>query len=176
MALSMDEQRALAEIERRLSAEDPGLAARLSSFRRPGPAGKLRSPRGRVVGSLFTVALVAVISMMVYAMVPFRAHLPKSATSPQASSPGVSASARPRAVPADSVSSGAKPATSTAAKPAVATPKTATKTATAVTGTPKAATPKAGSSPHTSTTGTSGTSGTTAVPQTRTRAPVAART
>jgi hypothetical protein len=30
MALSMDEQRMLAEIERRLAAEDPGLATRLS--------------------------------------------------------------------------------------------------------------------------------------------------
>ena len=35
MALSMDEQRMLAEIERRLAAEDPGLAARMSTFRRP---------------------------------------------------------------------------------------------------------------------------------------------
>jgi cytoskeletal protein RodZ len=85
MSLSMDEQRMLAEIERRLSAEDPRLAARLSSFRRPGPAATLRSPRGRIIGSLFTVALVAVISMMIYAMVPFRAHGVKSTMSPQAS-------------------------------------------------------------------------------------------
>ncbi len=85
MSLSMDEQRMLAEIERRLSAEDPRLAARLSSFKRPGPAATLRSPRGRIIGSLFTVALVAVISMMVYAMVPFRAHGVKSTMSPQAS-------------------------------------------------------------------------------------------
>jgi hypothetical protein len=85
MALSMDEQRMLAEIERRLAAEDPGLAARLSSFKRPGPAARLRSRRGMVLGSLFSVALVAVISVMVYTMVPFRAHTPKSVTSPQAS-------------------------------------------------------------------------------------------
>jgi cytoskeletal protein RodZ len=85
MSLSMDEQRMLAEIERRLSAEDPRLAARLSSFRRPGPGATLRSPRGRIIGSLFTVALVAVISMMVYAMVPFRAHGPRTTTTPQAS-------------------------------------------------------------------------------------------
>jgi hypothetical protein len=85
MALSMDEQRMLAEIERRLAAEDPGLAAKLSSFRRPGPAARLRSPRGKVLGSLFAVAVVAVISVTVYAMIPFRVHSPKSATSPQAS-------------------------------------------------------------------------------------------
>jgi Protein of unknown function (DUF3040) len=74
MALSMDEQRVLAEIERRLAAEDPGLAACLSDFRRPGPAAVLRSPRARIIGSLFTVLLVATVSLMVYAMIPFRAH------------------------------------------------------------------------------------------------------
>lgn len=74
MALSMDEQRVLAEIERRLAADDPGLATCLTSFRRPGPATVLRSPRARIVGSLFTVLLVALVSLMVYAMIPFRAH------------------------------------------------------------------------------------------------------
>jgi hypothetical protein len=76
MALSMDEQRVLAEIERRLAAEEPALAACLTAFRRPtpGPAAVLRSPRARILGSLFTVLLVATISLMVYAMIPFRAH------------------------------------------------------------------------------------------------------
>jgi Protein of unknown function (DUF3040) len=74
MALSQDEQRVLAEIERRLAAEDPGLASSLSTFRRPGPGSVLRSPRARIIGSLFTVLLVAVVSLMVYAMIPFRAH------------------------------------------------------------------------------------------------------
>jgi hypothetical protein len=82
----MDEQRMLAEIERRLAAEDPGLAARLSSFRRPGPAVRLRTTRGKIIGSLLTVALVAVIALMVYAMIPFRAHTYKPATDTQASS------------------------------------------------------------------------------------------
>jgi hypothetical protein len=90
MALSMDEQRMLAEIERRLAAEDPGLATRLSSFRRPGPAVRFRTTRGRIIGAFFTVALVAAISLMVYAMVPFRAHTYKpastSSTHPTASS------------------------------------------------------------------------------------------
>ena len=72
MALSMDEQRMLAEIERRLAAEDPGLAARLSTFRRPGRVSVFRSTRARLIGSLFTVAVVAMVSLMVYAIVPFR--------------------------------------------------------------------------------------------------------
>ena len=80
MALSMDEQRMLAEIERRLAAEDPGLASRLSSFRRPGPAVRLRTTRGRIIGTFFTVALVAAISLMIYAMVPLRAHTYKPAS------------------------------------------------------------------------------------------------
>ncbi|MGH3167648.1 MAG: DUF3040 domain-containing protein [Trebonia sp.] len=102
MALSMDEQRMLAEIEARLSAEDPGLAARLSSFRRPSPAAKLRSPRGRIVGSLFAVALAVVISLMVYAMIPFRAQSPgKQISTPVASgNPAASAPVRPAQKPA----------------------------------------------------------------------------
>jgi hypothetical protein len=82
MALSMDEQRMLAEIERRLAAEDPGLASCLTTFRRPGPARVLRSPRARIVGSLFTVLLVAMVSLMVYAMIPFRAHLARHSLTP----------------------------------------------------------------------------------------------
>jgi cytoskeletal protein RodZ len=85
MALSMDEQRALAEIERRLAADDPGLAACLTTFRRPGPARVLRSPRARIIGSLFTVLLVAMVSLMVYAMIPFRSHVARTTVTPSAS-------------------------------------------------------------------------------------------
>ena len=78
MALSMDEQRMLAEIERRLAAEDPGLATRLSSFRRPGPAAGLRTTRGKIIGSICTIVLLTVIGLTVYAMMPFRAHTSKT--------------------------------------------------------------------------------------------------
>ena len=88
MALSMDEQRALAEIERRLAADDPGLATCLTAFRRPGPARVLRSPRARIIGSLFTVLLVAMVSLMVYAMIPFRAaHGARTNLTPSAGTP-----------------------------------------------------------------------------------------
>ena len=73
MALSMDEQRMLAEIERRLAAEDPGLASRLSSFRRrSGPAAGLRTPRGRIILLVGMLSLIAVISAVVYLLAPFR--------------------------------------------------------------------------------------------------------
>ena len=91
MALSMDEQRMLADIERRLSADDPGLASCLTTFRRPGPATVLRSPRARIIGSLFTVLLVAMVSLMVYAMVPFRAHTLRNAPPQTSSAPASTA-------------------------------------------------------------------------------------
>ncbi len=84
MALSMDEQRALAEIERRLAADDPGLATCLTAFRRPGPANVLRSPQARIIGSLFTILLIAMVSLMVYAMIPFRAHGVRPSATPGA--------------------------------------------------------------------------------------------
>ena len=86
MALSQDEQRMLAEIERRLAADDPGLASCLTTFRRPGPGAVLRSPRARIIGSLFTVRRVAMVSLMVYAMIPFRTHMPRH-TPPTAGAP-----------------------------------------------------------------------------------------
>ena len=93
MALSMDEQRMLAEIERRLAAEDPGLATRLSSFRRPGPATGLRSTRGKIIGSICTIVLLAVIGLTVYAMVPFRAHSSKTPLSRTSSAPATTGTA-----------------------------------------------------------------------------------
>ena len=125
MALSMDEQRMLAEIERRLSAEDPGLAARLSSFKRPAPAVKLRSPRGRVLGSMFAIALAVVISLMVYAMIPFRTHSPsKGISSPQATG-GVPASAPAKVPPRPQSSTATKTTASSAAKKTTTTATTA---------------------------------------------------
>jgi hypothetical protein len=91
MALSQDEQRMLAEIERRLAADDPSLASCLTTFRRPGPAAVLRSPRARIVGSLFTVLLVAMVSLMVYAMIPFRTHLDRHSPPATASPPSTTA-------------------------------------------------------------------------------------
>lgn len=86
MALSHDEQRRLAEIERRLAAADPGLAARMASFgrtplvrlpprhrRRPTALRVVpRSTGMRVAGSVLVLALVGVVSLLVYLLVPFR--------------------------------------------------------------------------------------------------------
>jgi cytoskeletal protein RodZ len=150
MALSADEQRALAEIERRLATDDPGLATCMTAFRRPGPGRVLRSPRARIIGSLFTVLLVAMVSLMVYAMIPFRSHnqrvapqlaaatsgnmaiSPAGTGGPAQNSPLASASTSARATgaassapPAASVSSGTGQATPTGSQAAeVASPAT----------------------------------------------------
>jgi hypothetical protein len=108
MALSMDEQRMLAEIERRLAAENPGLATNLTSFRKPTRLSVLRSTRARVVGSLFTVIVVAMVSLMVYAMLPFRSNARTTGNHPVTTSSTNSGPAR----------IGAGPGTSSAAKAA----------------------------------------------------------
>jgi len=121
MALSMDEQRALAEIERRLAADDPGLATCMTAFRRPGPARVLRSPRARIIGSLFTVLLVAMVSLMVYAMIPFRGNGARTNMTPSAGTPAgnvaivPAGSAHPQSRPPASSNASASTAISTGA-------------------------------------------------------------
>jgi Protein of unknown function (DUF3040) len=104
MALSMDEQRMLAEIERRLAAQDPGLATRLSTFRRPGPATGLRTTRGKIIGSICTIVLLAVIGITVYAMTPFRAYgqktKPAATTTTSVSAPSSATTVHKASAPA----------------------------------------------------------------------------
>jgi Protein of unknown function (DUF3040) len=70
MALSMEEQRILAEIEHELERSEPALAAYLSAFGRAGRASRgLRSPRVLVVASLVALVLLTVIPVVVFALV-----------------------------------------------------------------------------------------------------------
>jgi hypothetical protein len=114
MALSMDEQRVLAEIERRLAADDPGLATCLTSFR-------------RIIGSLFTVLLVTMVSLMVYAMIPFRAHAtrtpaPSASTHGAVASAAASASLGSRTTPSVNAGAGAGTAARSSGKSATPSP------------------------------------------------------
>ncbi len=118
MALSMDEQRMLAEIERRLAADDPGLATCLTSFRRPSPVTVLRSPRARIMGSLFTVLLVAMVSLMVYAMIPFRTHGARTPATTSTSTHGAVANSAPPAAANASARAGTPAASLAAGKSA----------------------------------------------------------
>ncbi len=72
MALPMDEQRILDEMERMLAADDPRLAARLASFGQPGLGQALRTRRGQVTFLLMLVALIAAVVMVLYMMSAFR--------------------------------------------------------------------------------------------------------
>jgi len=135
MALSADEQRALAEIERRLAADDPGLATCLTAFRRPGPGSVLRSPRARIIGSLFTVLLVAMVSLMVYAMIPFRTHarpqVPPSAGPPtNVSIAATGTGGQPRTTPRASASTSASAAATAKSPTKPATPSSGRSTGT----------------------------------------------
>jgi Protein of unknown function (DUF3040) len=72
MALSMDEQRMLDEMERKLADDDPLLASRLTSFGHPGLAVMMRSPRARLVVGLAVLAAIAMIAVVVYTIGSFR--------------------------------------------------------------------------------------------------------
>jgi hypothetical protein len=86
MALSMDEQRILDQIERGLASADPALATRMASFGASRRITTLRMRRLRLVASLMTLLVVASVSLVVYALVPFRTGTDRHAGS-KASSP-----------------------------------------------------------------------------------------
>src|SRR6516164_9532460 len=68
MALPMDEQRILEEMERMLAADDPRLAARLAAFGQPGFGQALRTRRARATLSVMVLILIAAVAAVVYLM------------------------------------------------------------------------------------------------------------
>jgi hypothetical protein len=115
MALSMDEQRILDQIERGLASSDPLLASRMASFGAPRGPLTARMRRIRLLASFSTLLVVAVVSLVVYAMVPFRSSGDKPAGSKASASP-----AHP-ALMAPSAATG-KPATPAASSDVAASP------------------------------------------------------
>jgi hypothetical protein len=91
MALSMDEQRMLDEMQRKLADDDPLLASRLTSFGRPGLSALLKARRVRIILSLLAVVVIAAVSLGLYALAPFRAGFDRTiqgrAAVPHASGP-----------------------------------------------------------------------------------------
>jgi Protein of unknown function (DUF3040) len=129
MALSMDEQRILDEIERALASADPGLASRMSSFGTPRGPLTVRMRRVRLLASLGTLMVVAVVSVVVYALVPFRTAAERHGGGKAGASPGapaVMAPSRATGQPSARVSSAAitsassAPAARTWSRPATA--------------------------------------------------------
>jgi Protein of unknown function (DUF3040) len=100
MALSMDEQRILDGMERKLADEDPKLASRLAAFGQPRLPVLLGSGRARAAFVLISLALAAMVALMVYSMRPYPAngqgrHTPSPHTSASASAPVKSAPGKP---------------------------------------------------------------------------------
>jgi cytoskeletal protein RodZ len=95
MALSMDEQRILDEIERGLASADPVLATRMASFGAHGVKVTLRLRRLRLVASFLTLLVVAVVSLVVYALVPFRSTTDRQTGGKSSASPAAPAMMAP---------------------------------------------------------------------------------
>jgi hypothetical protein len=95
MALSMDEQRILDEMERKLANDDPLLASRLTSFGRPGLSAIMRSRRARIVLSFLVLVAIAAVSLAIYALTPFRTSFEPKGSPRPTSSHGVSHSVTP---------------------------------------------------------------------------------
>jgi hypothetical protein len=73
MALSMEEQRILDALERKLADDDPRLASRLSAFGQPRLPAIAGSGKARAVVVLISLALAALVTLMIYQMRPFPA-------------------------------------------------------------------------------------------------------
>ena len=71
MALSMDEQRILEEMERNLAADDPRLASRLSAFGQQGMHTPFLSPRARTISGVLALTLIAAVTLVLFVLSPF---------------------------------------------------------------------------------------------------------
>ncbi len=126
MALSMDEQRILDEIERGLASADPALATRMSSFGAPRRIATLRMRRLRLVASLMTLVVVAMVSVLVYVLVPFRTAADRHAGGKASSSPAQAVMTAPSHRSHSSAPTSAAPASAAPASPALGTAASAT--------------------------------------------------
>jgi hypothetical protein len=97
VALPMDEQRILEEMERMLAADDPRLASKLAAFGQPGVGQVLKTRRARAVLSLLLLAVIAAAAAVIYMMSAFRIgqNLPASHGSRTTSSAGPRSQAWP---------------------------------------------------------------------------------
>jgi hypothetical protein len=102
VALSMEEQRILDEMERKLAADDPRLAARFTVLGQQRLPGAFTSSRARTISGLLALTLIGAVTVMMFVLSPYSNH---RSSGPARSRPSAGASA-PR-----SVTSAKKPAT-----------------------------------------------------------------
>ena len=74
MALSMEEQRMLDEMERQLCADDPRLASRFNSFGQQHPLGTFGSQRARTISGFVAFLLIAAVTVMMFLLSPYSGH------------------------------------------------------------------------------------------------------
>ena len=74
MALSMEEQRMLDEMEHALAADDPRLASRLNAFSQQRLPGAFSSQRAKTISGLLALALIAAVTIMMFVLSPYAAH------------------------------------------------------------------------------------------------------
>jgi hypothetical protein len=71
VALSMEEQRMLDEMERQLAIDDPKLASRLNAFGGQRLPGAFTSQRAKTISGLLALALIAVVTIMMFVLSPY---------------------------------------------------------------------------------------------------------
>jgi Protein of unknown function (DUF3040) len=71
VALSMDEQRILEEMERNLAADDPRLASRLSAFGQQGMHSPFLSGRAKTISGVLALTLIAAVTLVLFVLSPF---------------------------------------------------------------------------------------------------------
>jgi Protein of unknown function (DUF3040) len=74
VALSMEEQRMLDEMERQLAIDDPKLASRLNAFGGQRMPGAFTSHRAKTISGLLALALIAAVTIMMFVVSPYGAH------------------------------------------------------------------------------------------------------
>ena len=99
MALSMEEQRMLDEIERKLAADDPRLASRFNSFGQHRLPSAFTSGRARTVSCIVALALIAAVTIMMFVLSPMNRHSsppkPRATAASMATTPSGSTSSMP---------------------------------------------------------------------------------
>ena len=74
MALSMEEQRMLDEMERQLAIDDPRLAIRFNAFGQQRLPGAFTSPRAKTISGVLALVLIAAVTIMMFVLSPYGAH------------------------------------------------------------------------------------------------------
>ena len=74
MALSMEEQRMLDEMERQLAIDDPRLASRFNSFGQQRLPGAFASQRAKTISGVLALVLIAAVTLMMFVLSPYSGH------------------------------------------------------------------------------------------------------